>query len=364
MKIAIFMPNWIGDAVMATPSLRAVRDHFPAAEIVGIMRPSIADVLAGSGLIDRTLLYNPRGKDPSERDSGMIRTLRAERFEIALLLPNSLRTGLLAWLSGASRRIGFSRDWRGLLLTDRIVPKSRTRPNPVLDEYLRLAGILGCDTQKRAMELAILPVDQTTLDEFWKGRWVLDHGNWQAFSSYGPMSSDGRSYVCFNTGGAFGAAKNWPREYFAELARRVAGDLNKPVLVVCGPAERDDARWIAAQARHPSVVSLADAPLSVGLTKAAVRSADLLVTTDSGPRHFAAPFGTPVITLFGPTHIAWSETRYDKAEHLQLKLDCGPCQQRECPLKHHRCLRDLSVDAVFAAVARQLKKHPSVRKAA
>ena len=164
------------------------------------------------------------------------------------------------------------------------------------------------------------------------------------------------SYVCLNTGGAFGAAKNWPREYFAELARRVASESNRPVLVVCGPSERDDARWIAAEARHPSVFSLADVPLNIGLTKAAIRGAELLVTTDSGPRHFAAPFGTPVITLFGPTHIAWSETYYERAEHLQLKLDCGPCQQRECPLKHHRCLRDLSVETVFAAVQRQLNK--------
>ena len=131
------------------------------------------------------------------------------------------------------------------------------------------------------------------------------------------------------------------------------------MLIVCGPSEREDARWIAAEARHPSVFSLADVPLSIGLTKAAIRSAELLVTTDSGPRHFAAPFGTPVITLFGPTHIAWSETFSDRAEHLQLKLDCGPCQKRECPLKHHRCMAELSVDTVFAAVERQLtRQHP------
>ena len=359
MKLAIFLPNWIGDVVMATPALRAVRDHYSSAEIVGIMRPYVADVLAGTGLVDRTMFYNPRGKDRSQRGFAFVRALRAERFDNVLLLPNSLRTGVLAWLSGAKRRVGFARDLRGLLLTDRVVPKSKATPHPALDEYLRLAERLGCSIRQRQTELAVLPEDQKRLDDFWNGRWIRSHGEWKEISPQFPQS-----FICFNTGGAFGAAKNWPREYFAQLARRVATELNKVVLIVCGPSERDDARWIAAEARHPSVVSLASARPSIGLTKAAIRAADLLVTTDSGPRHFAAPFGTPVVTLFGPTHIAWSETNYDRSEHLQLKLDCGPCQRRECPLKHHRCLRDLSVDTVFAAVQRQLNKRLPTRTVA
>jgi heptosyltransferase-2 len=359
MKIAIFLPNWIGDAVMATPTLRAMRDQYPAAEIVGVMRPYVADVLAGAGLIDRRVFYNPRSKDPTQRDNAVAHALHAEQFDLALLLPNSLRTGLLAWRSGAKRRIGFARDLRGWLLTDRVTPKPKSMPHPVIDEYLRLAEHLGCRNLTRKTELTVLPEDQSRLDEFWSGRWVIEHGAWKEVGN-----QQAPSYVCLNTGGAFGAAKNWPKEYFSELARRIAYQLNKLVLVVCGPSERDDARWIAADACHPSVLSLADVPLSIGLTKAAIRSAELLVTTDSGPRHFAAPFGTPVLTLFGPTHIAWSETYYDRAEHLQLKLDCGPCQQRECPLKHHRCLRNLTVDTVFAAVQRQLDKNDLKRRVA
>ena len=359
MKLAIFLPNWIGDVVMATPALRAIRDQFPSAEIVGIMRPYVADVLAGTGLLDRTLFYNPRGTDASQRGWSFIRTLRAERCDAVLLLTNSLRTGWLAWLSGAPRRIGFARDLRGWLLTDRVTPKPKSTPHPVLDEYLRLAERLGCSTSSRPIELAVLPADQARLDEFWR---QAEGGGRSAegedISSFRlPPSALPLRYVCFNTGGAFGAAKNWPREHFVALARRVLNELGRTVLVVCGPSERDDARWIAAEANHPAVLSLADAPLSIGLTKAAIRGSELLVTTDSGPRHFAAAFGTPVITLFGPTHIAWSDTHYDRAEHLQLKLDCGPCQQRECPLGHHRCMKELTVDAVFAAVKRQLKNH-------
>src|SRR6202011_2472421 len=101
---------------------------------------------------------------------------------------------------------------------------------------------------------------------------------------------------------------------------------------------------------RPNVVSLADHELSIGLTKACVRRADLLITTDSGPRHFAAAFHRPVVTLFGPTHVAWTETYYPLALHLQKEVECGPCQRRVCPLGHHRCMRELTPAEVFAAV--------------
>ena len=109
-------------------------------------------------------------------------------------------------------------------------------------------------------------------------------------------------------------------------------------------------------AGNPKVFSLAEQKLSLGLSKALVRRSRLLVTTDSGPRHFAAAFEIPLITLFGPTHMAWGDIRYDKELCLQIPVDCGPCQQRVCPFQHHRCMIDLSVDEVYRAVCRQLKK--------
>jgi lipopolysaccharide heptosyltransferase II len=133
------------------------------------------------------------------------------------------------------------------------------------------------------------------------------------------------------------------------------------VLVLCGPAERNLARRIAAETRRPGVHALADHHLSLGLTKACVRRSNLLITTDSGPRHFAAAFDRPVVTLFGPTHIAWTETYYAKAVHLQEAVPCGPCQLRVCPLDH-RCMKDLSVAKVFDAASRLLPQ-PARRSA-
>ncbi len=169
--------------------------------------------------------------------------------------------------------------------------------------------------------------------------------------------------LCLNPGAAFGASKCWPTEHFATLARALAAQRDLRVVILCGPAERIVCRQIAAIARHPGVIALADqvAPsrhgglnLSLGLTKACVRRAALLVTTDSGPRHFAAAFDRPVLTLFGPTHIAWTETYHPAARHLQLQVECGPCQRRLCPLDH-RCMRELDPGTVFTAVCDLLK---------
>jgi heptosyltransferase-2 len=339
MKIALYLPNWIGDAVMATPALRALRKQFATAEVVAILRPPVQDVIAGLGLVDRILPHEPHGEFRERRGGGFLRKLKDERFDLAVLFTNSLRTAWNAWRSGARRRVGFARDGRSLFLTDRLVPKSRTVPNPVLDEYLRLAKSLGCDVTDRRTLAAIVEADERELSRFWR-----------QFDASWPSAG----IVCLNPGGAFGAAKHWPTEKFAELARRIVDHLGRTVLVLCGPAERPQAREIVRLSARNRVVSFADFPTGLGLTKAAIRSAEILVTTDSGPRHFAQPFGVPVVTLFGPTHPAWSATGHPDEATLQLKIDCGPCQQRTCPLKHHLCMRDLSTNWVFDVIARRL----------
>ncbi|MGC1272917.1 MAG: lipopolysaccharide heptosyltransferase II [Planctomycetaceae bacterium] len=339
MKLAVFLPNWVGDAVMATPALRAVRSRFDDAEIVAVLRPPIGDVLAGTGLVDRTVTHVPRGRDSRTSGWRFAMRLRAEAFDLAVLFPNSLRTAWLAFAAGATRRVGFARDGRRFLLTDALEPKSRSTPNPVIDEYLRLAGHLGCMDLSRRMELAVLPQDRDRLEEFWQTQ---------------PDERRSRPFIALNPGGAFGAAKHWPTRHFASLAVRIAKELDRTALVLCGPAERDEAREIVRLANHPLVTSLADVPPSIGLTKAAVQQSELLVTTDSGPRHFAAPLGVPAVTLFGPTHIAWSETFAPNAVHLQHPVDCGPCQQRKCPFGHHRCMVELTPDVVFRSVSHLL----------
>jgi heptosyltransferase-2 len=341
MNIAIFLPNWIGDIVMATPALRALRSAYPEAHLVGVMRPYVAEVLAGTRLLDEQLFYDPRARERALGSWSLVRRMRARRPEMAVLLTNSLRTGMLAWASGAKRRIGFVRYGRGMLLTDKLYHRREQKkyvPSPVLDDYLRLAYVAGCAEQSPQMELATTFADERAAETVWR-QLQLPAGD---------------RVVTFNSGGAFGAAKLWPTEYFSELAERVANQLGQTVLVVCGPSERRIAERIVAGANHPQVKSIAEAPLSIGLTKACIRRSRLLVSTDSGPRHFAAAFGVPVITLFGPTHIAWSENHFAQSIHLQEDVPCGPCQERVCPLRHHHCMRELTVDRVYATIAAQL----------
>lgn len=343
MNLGVFLPNWVGDAAMATPALRALRKQFPADRIVGIARPAIADVLAGTPWLDDQILFDPRSGDGGLHGLRVWRALRRQRLETIVLLTNSFRTALWARLSGARRRIGYARSWRSPLLTDVLQPPrwaGRLVPSPVLNYYLELAYALGCPPEPLHLELATLPADEAAADHVWEKFGLPAH----------------EPVVVLNSGGAFGAAKLWPTPYFAALARRIAVERGLSVLAVCGPAERRIAAQIVQGAGHPRVVGLADEPLSIGLTKACIRRAGLLVSTDSGPRHFAAAFNVPVITLFGPTHVAWSENHHPLAVHLRKELDCSPCQRRTCPLGHHRCLRDLSPDEVFHAVEKQLTK--------
>jgi heptosyltransferase-2 len=338
MRIALFLPNWIGDVVMATPAFQALRERYPAAEIVGVCKPYVADVVAGSPWFDRLAFHDRKGPW-SRRWPAVAWHLR--RLDLAVLFSNTFRSALVARLAGSRRSVGFVRHGRGFLLTDplrfRTDAAGRFMPSPILDDYNRLAVAAGTGDPGYRMRLFATPADEAAAD-----RVVAKLG----------LRTD-RETICLNPGAAFGAAKHWSVDAFAQLAQDLVDRRGSQVLVLCGPNEREMARQIVRLTARPGTASLAEEAVSLGLTKTLVRRATLLVTTDSGPRHFAAAFGRPVVTLFGPTHIEWTETHYAQAVHLQKKVPCGPCQKRVCPLDH-RCMTELSPDEVFAAVCRLL----------
>jgi heptosyltransferase-2 len=347
MKLGVFLPNWIGDVVMATPTLRALRARWGAeAEIIGIMRPYVAEVLAGTRFLDREVYYDPRSVESSLHTWHVAARLRRLELDRVVLLTNSLRTALLAWFSGAPRRYGYARACRGLLLTEKLHPPRRAgrwTPVPAVDYYLKLAQLLDCPVESTRLELRTSSADEASADRAWRRLGI----------------PPGQPTVLFNSGGAFGAAKHWPVEHFAALARRTVDELGRRVVVLCGPREAELAARIVELSARAEVRSLAESGerLGIGLSKAVVRRSEAMVTTDSGPRHFAAAFDIPVVTLFGPTHITFSETRFPKAIHLQEHVPCGPCQQRACPLGHHRCMRDLAPDRVYLALSDLIRRH-------
>jgi heptosyltransferase II len=346
-RIAIFLPNWIGDVVMATPFLRAMhrrfgRDH----ELIGIMKPYVSQVLRGTPWLSSTILWGGKQKDAAALSTWeVIRELRRLKLDKAVLLTNSFRTAAVAWLSGARRRIGYRRNCRSWLLTDSLaVPRDGRRWAIVsaVDYYLELATLLGCAAEPPRLELPLNAEDEAAASAAWREL------GWP----------DQRRVISFHIAGGWGGkatAKAWPLEHFAALARRIATSTNRTALVLCGPNERAAAAELVRQVGHERVQSLAaikDLPLAI--TKGCLARSELLVTTDSGPRHIATALDVPVVGLFGATDPRWTETYHPQAITLYNQLECSPCAKQHCPLGHHRCMRDLSVDQVFTAVQRQL----------
>ncbi len=329
---------------MATPALRALRMHYGAdAELIGVMRPYVRDVLAGTSWLNErsTVLYDRRSEHPEQRSWGVVRRLRAMRPDVLLYLTNSLRTALMGRLVGASRRVGYVRYGRGPLLTDRLRPPRtgyRLEPISAVDYYVKLIETLGVRAESRQTQLATTAADDVAAQRVWRQL---------------QLGERGRSVAIISTGAAYGAAKQWPTEYFAALSRQLTEQARVDVLVICGPAERTVARQIAHLSGTPRVRTTADEAVSLALSKALIRRADLLVTNDSGPRHFGAAFNVPTITLFGPTDPRWSENYHPQEVRLSRPMACAPCGKRRCPLKHHNCMRELTADHVYR-VAQQL----------
>lgn len=328
---------------MATPALRTLRQHLPHAQIVGIARPYLAPLLDGTNWLDLILPWEHKGRGRVGRTWRLASQLRSERLDVLILLRASLSAGLLAKLSGAKRVVGYGRGGLNWLISDPVEPLHCGRgstPVSAVDDYLHLVGALGYESNSRTLELATTPANERAADGVWK-RLALPPG---------------KHVLLLNTGGAYGEAKHWPAEYCVSLALRAAAEFDLTTLVLCGPQERSAAAAIESAANHPRVKSLAQEDVSFGTTKALIRRSRLLVTTDSGPRHIASALGTPTVVLFGPIDPRWSRNYQPESIELSVPLDCAPCGQRQCPLGHHRCMRDLTVDQVLLAVERTIQR--------
>jgi heptosyltransferase-2 len=343
VKLGVVLPNWVGDVAMATPALRTLRKHLPEARIVGIVKPYLASLLEGTSWLDSILPWEHHGRGRFGRAWHVIQQLRAERLDVLILFRAGLSAGILARLSGARYTIGYARRGLQWLLTNPEPPLHSgrgTEPVSAVDDYLHLVGTLGLTPDSRQLELATTPANEVAADGVWK-RLALPPAD---------------RVLLLNTGGAYGQAKHWPAEYCVSLALRAAHEFGLTTLVLCGPQERAAAAAIERSANHPQVRSLANEDVTFGTTKAIIRRSRLLVTTDSGPRHIAAAVNTPTVVLFGPIDSRWSRNYQRDSIELSVPLDCAPCGRRVCPLGHHRCMRDLTVDQVLRAVGRTLER--------
>jgi lipopolysaccharide heptosyltransferase II len=338
-RMVVVLPTWVGDVVMATPTLRALREHFAEAHITLCGSGSSLAVLDGLPWTDSVTVQanrRSRGLSPFFHAVGQ---LRAGRYDLALLLPNSFRSALIARLAGIPRRAGYARDGRGWLLTDRLEPPrdqdGELRIVPAIEHYAALARMLGVATVSPRMELAVPAQDATIADAL-----LADRG----FDSARPL-------VMLNPGAAYGVSKMWSPERFAEVADALIERDGTEIIVNAAPSERAIARAVVEAMRHRCLLHFADRDNSLGLLKGLLQRCDLLITNDTGARHIAAALGTAIVTLFGSTDPLRAQIDFDRERIVRVDLRCSPCQQRICPQPagpfYHKCMSDIPPERVI-----------------
>jgi lipopolysaccharide heptosyltransferase II len=329
MNVAVRLPNWLGDTVMAVPTLAAIRAAWPDARVLAA--GPWAALLSRQGLADVLLEYPRRWR-------GRLRAADAAcEFspDLAILLPNSMESALAAWYWGARRRVGFAAGARAELLTD-AVPVPSPRPHQI-DEYLLLVERCGATVTLRDPVLAPPAADSVER---------RDATRLMASAAGEPGH---RPRIGIHLGAAYGPAKLWPIERVAELCRLLAAD-GATAILLGAPADVELGAAVTAMAPAASLVGR-DSPT---LLPAVLAELDVLVSGDTGVAHLAAALGTPVVALFGPTDPALSAPR-GRATVLTSPAPCAPCFYRECPIEH-ACLRDIDAARVRAGALAMLER--------
>ncbi len=329
-NILVLAPNWLGDAAMATPVFRALKQRFITAHITVAGRSAVCDLLEGISSID-AFMETPARLSWSE----MGRFVPSQaKFDLAILLPHSFRAGLFAWRLGAKRRVGYARGGRALLLTDAVPPyrkEGRIAPVYMSFEYMALISKLGCTGDGLGLELK---ASQAALDEV---RSMLPAKN--------PV-------VGIAPGAAFGPSKQWMPERFAAVADALAEKADARWILITGPGEEKvrDSVLAAAQSKP---LEISGSITGIARLKALIACVDLFVGNDSGPRHIAVAFDKPVICVMGSTKPDYSCGPWEKGEIVRISVDCGPCQKPACHTDH-RCMTGISSEMVLKAALKWL----------
>lgn len=327
----------MGDAILCTPALRAIRQSFQPAKITFFANNTARRVLSPGSFNDAWLWQ--RSKNPLS----IAKTLKAHKFTHAILFKNSFASGLAVFLAGIPLRIGYAREGRGLLLTDKLYPpklrSGKFKPISMIDYYLAIASWLGCNTSDRRLELLAEPHDVEKL------RAKLP----ELVDCKGPI-------VVIVPGGAFGPSKCWLSERFAQTADWLISNYNATVVisVSSAPFEKQIAKEICDASRY-KLISLADRAVSLGELKALFGASDLVISNDTGPRHIAIAMGRNVITLFGPNDPAWTDTGYENEIQIAGAAPCRPCGKPVCKENEHLCMQAITIEMVCSAAEKLLE---------
>ncbi len=348
-RIAVRCPNWLGDVVMSTPALHALRQARPEAHVTALLPEPLAPLLEGAGLVDEVWGMASRSPEGGLRAWSVDRRRIARAdFDLALVIPESVSSAWLMRAAGVRRVVGFAQDPLRKALLHEVVPApaawgqrrlvSRERFCTTLVEAV--SGSPAGPEPDLRLRLGVSASEVARLDE--------------ALTAAGSSSSSFATAppVVLAPGASFGETKCWPVESFAALGDRlVAG--GDSVVLIGAPGEEARVAAVETAMRAPAIVLAGR--LDLGALKALLRGAKALVANDAGARHVAAAFGVPGVVFFGPTSVEKTADNLASIEVLETQHACRPCYARTCPIDH-RCLRTISVDAALAATTRAVAR--------
>jgi heptosyltransferase-2 len=336
MRMLIRATNWVGDAIMALPALRAIRTRFAEAHIAVVARPYVADLYRDQGICDELIPYDAKGqhRDWNGRES-LAAEIRAGNFDVALLLQNAFDAAWLAWRAHVPKRIGYARDGRSLLLTKAIaVPRPGEIPPHEKFYYLELLRRAGWIDRLEDNTHITLHVPEQARQ---RAR--------QALGEAGALPDAVR--IAVGAGASYGSAKCWPPDRFATALNMVSSHAKAQVILFGTAAESMVSDAIAKELRRPPVnmtgkTAIADLP-------ALLSQCHLFLGNDSGAMHVAAAVGLPVVAIFGPTDPEGTAPVTPRASIVQQRPYCSPCFLRRCPTDH-RCMTALTPLMVESAL--------------
>lgn len=335
-RILVRATNWVGDAVMCLPALRALRERYPKAHITILARPWVADLYRREPFADAViLLEGARGAKDLPGKWAAARGLNRGGFDCALLLQNAFEAAFIAWLARIPVRIGYDRDARGLLLTHAVaVPKAGEMPPHERFYYLELlrrAGVIERLPESDAIRLESAPRAREA-----------------GLRRYAEMGFEG-AVIGVSPGAAFGSAKRWYPDRFAESAVRLAGQMGAAVAVFGSGGERALCEEVALTVGRAGIAVhnfAGETSLSEFIDLAA--ACRLYLTNDSGAMHIASALQVPTVAVFGATDHRATGPTGAHSSIVRQDVDCSPCKLRECPIDH-RCMKLVTVEQVVGA---------------
>jgi len=349
-SVLLIRLDHLGDVLLTTPAIKSLKKQFPHARLTMIVKGWSYEAIRNSPHIDKIIIFNPFWSISSEEGTktegvgGMyqlVHTLRRERFDLAIDFKGDFRNILIAYLSGAKRRISYAIRGGEFLLTDVVRYESKIHE---IDKSLKLLTPLGISSEDSNMEMYVSNGDMATVEPIFAQKGIDSNRRTIAFH-YGA----GSQYKC------------WDVEKFITLAEELTKDSLSNVLIFAGHYERKTPRVVENSARGIFVMP----DLSLCQMAAAFKKCDLLVCNDSGPMHVGVAVGTPTVAIFGPTFPnRFGPKDLKRNRVVRLQLPCRPCWHPDKAIgcKERNCLNGIEVDDVLEAIDALYGETPTIGK--